>query len=255
MLTAYDYPTAATLQEAGIPTLLVGDSAAMVVLGHDNTQTASLDFLITISSAVRRGAPRVFLACDIPYESAHAGADAVAVATRRFKQASDCDAVKIEVDDDQQELIRAAAETGVTVIAHLGLRPQAVTTPGGYRVQAREQHEIEQLVSSAQSMITAGAAILLLEAVPAEAAAAVSAAVDAPIIGCGAGRDCDGHVVVTHDMIGIGAAQPPRFVPQLADVRQVITAAAERWRDDIASGAYPGPEHTYRMRGAKSDAG
>jgi 3-methyl-2-oxobutanoate hydroxymethyltransferase len=248
MLTAYDYPTAAAAQAAGVHSLLIGDSMGCVVLGHENTQGVPLDLMITLGEAVRRGAPNVYLVGDMPYESMVAGDEAVLAAARRFCDEAGCDGVKFEADSPADRLVARLTNAGIETIAHLGLRPQTVTSRDGYRAQARDEDAIEALVSDARRMVNAGAAMLLLEAVPNEASQAVVAAVSIPVIGCGAGPACDAHVVVTHDMLGIGTHRPPRFVPLLADLGERMQQAMRRWVVTIEDGSYPAPEHAYHMR-------
>lgn len=248
MLTAYDYPTAAAAQAAGVHSLLIGDSMGCVVLGHESTRKVPLDLMIILGEAVRRGAPGVYLVGDIPYESVCGGHDAVITAAGRFRKEAGCDAVKLEAHPGDERLVSGLARAGVETIAHLGLRPQTVTSPEGYRAQARDEGEIRTLTADAQRMVDAGAAMLLLEAVPGEAAQAVVAAVEVPVIGCGAGPACDGHVVVTHDMLGIGSQRPPRFVPRLAEIGEQMQHAMRRWVADIENGSYPGPQHVYHMK-------
>lgn len=248
MLTAYDFPTAALAARAGVHSLLVGDSLANVILGHPNTRLVTLDLMIPLAEAVRRGAPRVFLIGDIPYDAKSRGVAGLLSAARRFVQEAGCDAVKFEAASDDDHLVDQLTREGYCTIAHLGLRPQTVLSPDGYRAQARDAESIEKLVDDARRMVAAGAAMILLEAVPAEAARAVLSAVDAPVVGCGAGPDCDGHVVVTYDMLGLGAPQPPRFVPRLADVGAEMERAMRRYVADIEQFRYPAPEHQYSMR-------
>jgi 3-methyl-2-oxobutanoate hydroxymethyltransferase len=255
MLTAYDYPTACMAQAAGVHTLLVGDSLATVILGHSSTRPAPLDLMITLAEAVRRGAPNVYCVGDMPYEAMAAGPGGVLSAARRFLDEAGCDAVKVETASADDHLVEKLARAGIETIAHLGLRPQEVLTPDGYRAQARDAESLARLVSDAERMVAAGAAMLLLEAVPPQASEAVVAAVEVPVIGCGAGPACDGHVVVTQDMLGIGTMRPPRFVPRLAQVGKTIEEAMRRYVADVASGAYPGPEHAYSMRASKVEKG
>ncbi|MGD8454150.1 MAG: 3-methyl-2-oxobutanoate hydroxymethyltransferase [Phycisphaerae bacterium] len=248
MLTAYDFPTAVAAEAAGVHALLVGDSMGTVLLGHESTRTTPLSLLLTLGEAVRRGAPHVYLVGDMPYESVAAGAEAAVAAARRFLDEVHCDAVKFEAGSEDDGLVARLTEAGVDTIAHLGLRPQQVLTSDGYRAQARDQAGIEALVEVARRMVAAGAVMLLIEAVPAAAAAAVVEAVDVPVIGCGAGPACDGHVLVTQDMLGIGNARPPRFVPVHAHLGDEMQAAMKRYVDDIVQGQYPGPAHVYGMR-------
>lgn len=248
MLTAYDYSTALAAQSAGVHCLLVGDSLGMVVLGHDNTRQVPLSMMVTLASAVRRGAPKVYLVGDMPFEAMVGGDEAVVAAALRFRDEAHCDAVKFEAEAGHAALVEKLTAAGIDTIAHLGLRPQSVLTPDGYRAQAREEKSLAELVVSAKRMVAAGAAMILLEAVPNEASAAVVEAVHVPVIGCGAGAACDAHVVVTHDMLGLGNITPPRFVPVYADVSATIQAAMRQWVEEIDSGAYPAKQHMYGMR-------
>lgn len=252
MLTAYDYPTAALAQAAGVQVLLIGDSLGTVLLGHLNTRQVPLPLMLILGEAVRRGAPLVFLIGDLPYETLNSGPAVAAAAARRYCDEARCDAVKLEVGPEDDGLVRAITAAGIDAIAHLGLRPQQVTAPEDYRAQARDAAGIEQLVQTARRMVQAGAVMLLLEAVPPEASAAVVAAVDVPVIGCGAGPACDGHVVVTQDMLGLGTIKPPRFVPVLAQIGAASAAAMRQYVQDIEAGRYPGPQHVYGLRAASA---
>ena len=255
MLTAYDHPTAVAAQAAGVHSLLVGDTAAMVVLGHDSTRPATVDYLVTIAEAVRRGAPDVFLIGDMPYEPTQTGAAAMLDAATRFRDEAGCDAVKIEVDPSHAEAVAMLAANRVDVIAHLGLKPQSVTSPDGYRAQARDDAAIAEICRDARGMIDAGAAMILLEAVPPEASQAVVDAVgpQVVVVGCGAGPACDGHVVVTHDMLGLSDVRPPKFVPVLAQLRATMQSAMREYVQSIARNEYPGPQHTYAMKRSPAD--
>jgi 3-methyl-2-oxobutanoate hydroxymethyltransferase len=248
MLTAYDFPTARAAEAAGVQMLLVGDSLGCVILGHENTRSVPLGLIIILSEAVRRGAPSVYLVGDMPYGPMTAGQDAVVEAAIRFRDEAGCDAVKIETRREDAELVAAIRAKGIEVIAHLGLRPQTIDTPDGYRAQARDPDGVHELVEDAQRLAGAGASMLLLEAVPNEASSAVVAAVDVPVIGCGAGPACDGHVVVTQDMLGMSLIRPPKFVPVLADLGRRMEAAMREYVQSIGSGRYPAPQHVYPMR-------
>lgn len=248
MLTAYDYILAVLAQRAGVHSLLIGDSMGCVVLGQENTQSVPLELMLTLGRAVRRGAPDVYLIGDIPYQAAAAGADAVLDAARRFRDEVGCDAVKMEVTRGDAAVIEKLAAESIETIAHLGLRPQSVTRPEEYRAQARDEPAMRELAGDAQRMEACGAAMILLEAVPPQAARAVLDAVRVPVVGCGAGPECDGHVVVTHDMLGLATTRPPRFVPVLANVAGMIEEAMRAYVAQIAAGVYPRPEHAYSMR-------
>ncbi len=248
VLTAYDFPTAAAAHAAQIPSLLVGDTLGCVVLGHPNTRAVALDLMIPLASAVRRGAPLAWLIGDMPYESTLGGSATMVAAAERFCAEAGCDAVKFECEEGFEAHVAAIAARGIDVIAHLGLRPQSVQTPQGYRAQARTDGEVANLVDDCRRAVDAGASVLLLEAIPPEAAQAVVDATSVPVIGCGAGPACDGHVVVTHDMLGFTLTRPPKFVPVLARLNQTIETAMRDYAAQIADGRYPGPEHAYSMR-------
>lgn len=248
MLTAYDHPTAAAAAAAGVDSLLIGDSLGCVLLGRPNTRGVPLELMVILGEAVRRGAPGVFLIGDVPFQSISAGVAGVTLAARRFVDESGCDAVKVEVGADDAPLVDALVRQGVVTMAHLGLRPQTVLAPDGYRAQARDVRGVAQLVADCQRMAAAGAQMLLLEAVPHEAAAAVCAAVDVPVIGCGAGAACHGHVVVTQDLLGWTAQRPPRFVPVAAQLHREIERGLRTFVDDVHARRYPAAEHMYPMR-------
>ncbi len=246
MLTCYDYTTARLMDEAGVPMLLVGDSAGNVILGHDSTLAVDLEFLITLTGAVRRGAPRAFVVADMPFgsyqSSTRRGADNVFAMVRR----TGADCIKLEVSQTHLRLIERVAGAGVAVMAHLGLRPQAVGLMGGYKTQGRTASQAGEIVDLARQVQDAGAAAILLEAVPPPVARAVIDAVELPVIGCGAGPDCHGHVIVTHDALNL-TDHAPKFVPRLADIASPLRAAFALYVQQIADGRYPGPEHGYTM--------
>ena len=246
MLTCYDFTTARLMQEAGVPALLVGDSAANVILGHPTTLPVSLSFLVEITAAVRRGAPLALLVGDMPFGSYQGS---VARGTRnvfRMVRRTGCDCVKIEAADSHLRLVRELADAGVAVMAHIGLRPQSVNLIGGYRFQGRTAAEAAEVVRLARAMEAAGAAALLVEAVPAEVGRAVVDAVDLPVIGCGAGPHCHGHVIVTHDAVGLSPHRP-RFVPTLGDLATPARETFARYADAVRAGEYPSAEHQYEM--------
>src|SRR5688572_16254458 len=252
MLTCYDFTTARLMQEAGVPALLVGDSAANVVLGYPTTLPVSLSFMIELTRAVRRGAPLGFVVGDMPFGSYHGSLDSAVRNVCELVKRSGCDCVKMEVAEGHLPLLRALADAGVATMAHLGLRPQSVALLGGYKFQGRTVAEADGILRLAQQMAEAGAAALLLEAVPAEVAQAVVAAVDIPVIGCGAGKACHGHVFVTPDGVGM-SAQPPRFAPKLGDLAGPAVRAYSDYVRQVAEGRYPAPEHGYEMPPAERE--
>lgn len=246
MLTCYDYTNARLMHEAGVPLLLVGDSAANVVLGHATTIPVPLSFMIELTAAVRRGAPMSFLVGDMPFASYAGSVDRGVRNVTRMLQLSQCDCVKMEVSESHLPLVKALADAGVAVMAHLGLRPQSVGILGGYRAQGRNADDARAIVDLAVRMQRAGAATILLEAVPPEVGQAVVAATDVPVIGCGAGPHCHGHVVVTHDAMGL-TPSPPRFVPHLADLATPAVEGFAEYVRQVSTGLYPTREHEYTM--------
>jgi len=246
MLTCYDYTTARLMQEAGVPMLLAGDSAANVILGYPTTLPVPLSFMIEITAAVRRGAPLTMVVADMPFGS-YAGDVRLGVrSVCRMVKFSGCDCVKLEVAAGHLELVRVLTDNGVAVMAHLGLRPQSVHVIGGYKYQGRTAAEARAIVSLAEQMERAGAAALLLEAVPPEVSAAVVQRCGIPVIGCGAGPACDGSVIVTHDGIGLSEHRP-RFAPTLGDVAQSMKAAFAAYVELVSTGRYPADQHQYSM--------
>jgi 3-methyl-2-oxobutanoate hydroxymethyltransferase len=246
MLTCYDFTTAGLMQEAGVPALLVGDSAANVILGYGSTLPVPLSFMIEITAAVRRGAPLAFLVADMPFGSYQGSLGSAVLNVCKIVKRTGCDCVKLEVTDGHAGLIRSLADAGVAVMAHLGLRPQSVGLLGGYKFQGRTASEAQSIISTARVMQSAGAAALLLEAVPPEVAEAVVAAVRVQVIGCGAGPACDGSVVVTHDALGL-TSRPPRFVPKLGDLAGPSVRLFGDYVRLVQDGHYPAPEHNYQM--------
>lgn len=246
MLTCYDFTTARLMQEAGVPALLVGDSAANVVLGHPTTLPVSVSFMMEITAAVRRGAPLALLLADMPFGSYHGSVERGVNNVCRMVQKTACDMVKLEVAAQHVELVRELSGAGVAVMAHLGLRPQSVGLLGGYKFQGRTADEAREIMALALRMQRAGAAALLIEAVPAEVGKAVVEAVEVPVIGCGAGPHCHGHVFVTHDALGL-TQSPPRFAPKLGDLAAPAVAAFAEYVRQVGSGQYPAPAQQYEM--------
>lgn len=246
MLTCYDYTTARHMQAAGVPMLLVGDSAANVILGHDTTLPVPLSFMIEITAAVRRGAPLAFLVADMPFGSYH---ESIAQGVRnvcRMVKRTGCDCVKLEVSPSHMDLVKALSDAGVAVMAHFGLKPQNIGLLGAYRAQGRTLDEARAIVALALHMERAGAAALLLEAVPPEVANAVVNVTTLPVIGCGAGPSCHGCVIVTQDGLGL-TGNRPRFVPELADLATPLQAAFADYVSAVESAQYPAAQHNYAM--------
>lgn len=246
MLTCYDFTTARIMQESGVPMLLVGDSAAGLILGHASTLPVSLDFMIEITAGVRRGAPLAFLVGDMPFGSYQASVAQGVRNVARMLKLTACDCIKLEVANGHAKLVQRLADAGVAVMAHLGLRPQAVGLLGGYRSQGRTASSAETIVETAMMMQEAGASSLLLEAVPPEVTTAVVNAVSVPVIGCGAGPDCHGFVIVSSDALGL-TPNRPKFAPLLQDLAIPMKAAFGEYVQAVSSGQYPAIEHQYQM--------
>ncbi len=241
MLTAYDYPLATILDQSGVDAVLVGDSMSMVVQGHDNTLHVTLDEIIYHAEIVGRAVKRALVVVDMPFPSYHLGiSSAIGNAARIIKETS-CQSVKLEGGAEQAETISALVHAGIPVMAHVGLRPQNVHNMGGYKVQRDET----QLMADAVSAQQAGAFAVVLECIPAEIAARITGQLTIPTIGIGAGQNCDGQILVLHDLLGMTSGYVPRFVRQYADLRAVIKGAVESYCDDIHSGNFPGPDEMF----------
>ena len=244
MITAYDALTARIFDEAGIPALLVGDSAAMVVYGHDTTVPVTVGELIPLVRAVVRGSSRAVVIADLPFGSYQSSvAQAMDTATAFMKDGG-AHAVKLEGGAAVLPQVEALVSAGVPVIGHLGLTPQSVNVLGGYRVQGRGEAG-ERLMHDAKAMEAVGASAVVLELVPADLATRVSEVLSIPTIGIGAGAGTDAQVIVWQDLVGLTPDPAPRFVKRYAEVRTVISDAVSQWSADVAGGAYPAKEHEY----------
>ena len=244
-LTAYDYSTARLVDEAGIDMILVGDSLAMVVLGHENTLSVTVDEMLHHTRAVRRGTRRALLVADMPFGSYHGSvAQGVANAVRFLKEAG-AEAVKIE--GPRAELVRALTDAEIPVVGHLGLTPQSLHRMGGYRVQARTAEAISRLRHDALALEAAGAGAIVLEGVPREAAGQITAELEIPTIGIGAGPGCNGQILVYHDLLNLTLAPPARFVRQYADAAALIRSALSHYREDVEQRAFPSDAESYHL--------
>ncbi len=246
MLTCYDFPTAKILSHCGVHILLVGDSAATTVLGEDSTIHATMDFMVLLTRAVRRGAPEVYLMADMPFAS-YATAEAAVANGRRFMTEAGADCVKLECDLRHENIVRTMVMAGIPVCAHLGLLPQRAAQTGGYRYQGRTEEQAEELVRESLAMTDAGAEMLLLEAVPDRVSRRIVDTTGALVLGCGAGASCHGHVMVLHDMLGY-TEKPPRFVERYGDVPTAIAAAARAYVQAVEKRKYPQLRHEYGVQ-------
>jgi len=246
-MTAYDYPTARLVDEAGIDMVLVGDSLSMVVLGQENTLAITVDEMLHHTRAVRRAVRSALLIADMPYGSYHLGAeDALRNAARFIKEAG-AEAVKIEGGEKRVGLIARLRDAEIPVMGHIGLTPQSLHLMGGYKVQGKTLADIEQLVRDAVALERAGVFCIVLEGMPREVAAMITAEVHVPTIGIGAGPECDGQVLVLHDMLNLTFVPPAKFVRQYGDAAATIKHALENYKADVESGAFPSDEESYHL--------
>jgi 3-methyl-2-oxobutanoate hydroxymethyltransferase len=243
MVTAYDFPQGRTADAAGVDIVLVGDSLAMVVLGHPDTLSVTMDEMIHHTKAVRRGVKRALLVADMPYGSFHLGPDQAVANAIRFVKESGAQAVKIE--GARAETVAALTAAEVPVMAHLGLTPQSVNRLGGFKVQGRDDRARDAILAAALEIEEAGAFSLVLECVPTDLAAEISDRLEIPTIGIGAGAHCDGQVLVYHDLLGMEERIAPRFVRRYAEVGKDSREAIARYADDVRSGRFPAPDESY----------
>jgi 3-methyl-2-oxobutanoate hydroxymethyltransferase len=247
MVTAYDYSSARIVEQAGVDLMLVGDSAAMVVLGHSSTVPITIDEMLILTRAVTRARRRALVVADLPFMSYQVSDEDALRAAGRFLKEAGADAVKLEGAGPTLARIRALAGAGIPVVAHLGLTPQTATSQGGYRAQARTAQAALRLLHDAHAIEAAGAFALVLEAVPAPVASRITRELGIPTIGIGAGAGCDGQVLVFHDLLGLGERQLPRFVERYADLADLAVAALARYADDVRTRRFPQERHTYAI--------
>ncbi len=246
-LTAYDYPTARLLDEAGVDILLVGDSLGMVVLGYENTLPVTMEEMLHHTRAVRRGTRRALVVADMPYGSYHAELEESLRNAVRFVKEAGAEAVKLEGGEKRLELIARLVEAEIPVMGHIGLTPQSVHTLGGFKVQGKTVEAAEQLLRDAQSVEAAGAFAIVLESVPRELAARITQQLRIPTIGIGAGPECDGQVLVFHDLVGLTQGTVPKFARRYANLAEVIARAAGEYCEDVRSGRFPSDEQSFHL--------
>jgi 3-methyl-2-oxobutanoate hydroxymethyltransferase len=247
MITAYDAPSGRIADQAGVDLILVGDSAAMVVLGHDSTVPATMDEMLMLTRAVTRGAHRPLVIADLPFGSYQVSTEQAIETAIRFVKEAQADAVKLEGAGPMLTRVRALVDAGIPVMGHIGLTPQTATMLGGFKAQGRTAKKAVQLYADALALQAAGCFALVLEAVPAPVAARITEALDIPTIGIGAGAACDGQVLVWHDLLGLYEGRAPRFVKQYAELAPTIGEAVEQYASEVRSGAFPEERHTYAM--------
>ncbi len=244
-LAAYDATTARWLERGGVHVLLAGDSAAQVVLGFERTIDAPIDFLVQITAALKRGAPRTLVMADMPFMSYHASVEGAMANAARFMREGLADVVKLEVDETFAPLVDRLTRAGVPVCAHIGFRPQTTAVLGGPTAQGRTEDAMERIVRDAVAMERAGAVLILVEAVPDEVTRRIVAGVSVPVIGIGAGTDCHGQILVVHDLLGL-TDQPPRFAEPVETLGERIRAAGAAWVQRVRTDAIGGTRYTMR---------
>ena len=250
MITAYDFLSARILDEAGIPILLVGDSLGMVMLGYPTTLPVTLDEVIHHAKAVARGSRQALLVGDMPFMSYQVSVEQAIASAGRMLQEGGMHAVKLEGGGPVIEITRRLTELGIPVMGHLGLTPQSVHAMGGFKVQGKSEAQADRIFADALALEEAGAFSLVLEGVPSALAARITKELHIPTIGIGAGAQCDGQVLVFHDVFGLTTGKAPKFVKRYANLAEDIANAAHRFAEDVRTGAFPGPEHSYSANGA-----
>jgi len=247
VVTAYDAPSARLADAAGVEIVLVGDSAAMTVLGLESTVPATVDEMLVLTRAAGRGAQRAIVVADMPFGSFQVSDERAVENAVRFLKEGGADAVKIEGAGRTITRVRALIDAGIAVMGHLGLTPQSATLLGGYKPQGRTAVQAHRFYEAALALEQAGCFSLVLEAVPPPVAARITQALSIPTIGIGAGAGCDGQVLVWHDLLGLTPGQVPRFVKQYTDLSRTIVTALQAYVSDVRAGTFPEPQHTYTM--------
>lgn len=247
MVTAYDYPSASVVDEAGVDMVLVGDSAAMVVLGYPGTTPVSMDEMVMLSAAVRRGLKVPLLVGDMPFGSYEASNELAITNAQRFIKEAGCDAVKLERGGASADRAKAIVDAGIPVMGHIGLTPQSAVQLGGFRAQGRTAARGREVIEEALELQEAGCFAIVLEAVPSELTEALMPHLRVPAIGIGAGPAADGQVLVYHDLLGIWDGRPAKFVRQYENIRESMIRGVDAYANDVRARTYPGPEHEYEM--------
>jgi len=248
MVTAYDYPTGVLVDKTDIELILVGDSLGMVVLGYDGTVPVTMEEMIHHTKATVRGAKNTLIVGDLPFMSYNVSVEEAIRNAGRLMKEGGADCVKLEGGLSVVETVRAIVRAGIPVMAHIGLTPQTASQLGGFKVQGKDVAAAERMITEAKALEEAGAFAIVLEAIPAQLAALITKKISIPTIGIGAGPHCDGQVLVIHDMIGLFDRFVPKFVKQYAKISQTIVEALNTYAEEVSSGKFPGPEHSFTMK-------
>jgi 3-methyl-2-oxobutanoate hydroxymethyltransferase len=246
-LTAYDYPSARLVDQAGTDIILVGDSVGNVVIGYENTVPVTLDEIVYHTKMVRRGVQRALLVADMPYGTFHTGTDDAVIAALRLVKEGGAEAIKMEGGRKRANIVKRLVDEEIAVMGHIGLTPQSVNMFGGYRVQGKTAEAARALIDDAKALEEAGAFAIVLEVVPREIAKLITETVSIPTIGIGAGNHCDIQVLVLHDMLGLSFGKLARFVRPYANLSEIITDAVTRFADDVRNGNYPSEAESYGL--------
>jgi 3-methyl-2-oxobutanoate hydroxymethyltransferase len=247
MITAYDHPSALAVEAAGVDMVLVGDSAANCVLGYDSTVPVSVDELLMLTRAVRRGLKTPFMVGDLPFGSYEASDEQAVLTAQRFVKEAGCDAVKLEGGGASVDRARAIVRAGIPVMGHVGLTPQTAVSLGGYRAQGRTAERAAQVIKDALDLQDAGCFSIVFEAIPSDVTDLVKGQLEIPVIGIGAGPSTDGQVLVLHDLLGIHDGHKAKFVKQWADIRSEMIRGVRAYADEVRGRTFPGPEHGYSI--------
>jgi len=252
MMTAYDYPTASLVDQAEIDAILVGDSLAMVVLGYESTVPVTMDEMIHHCKAVRRGAKLGFIIGDMPFMSYQVSVEKAVENAGRFIKEAGCEAVKLEGGSEMVPVVKAITDAGIPVCAHIGLTPQTATKLSGFKVQGKDAESANKLVRSAKDLEDAGAFMIVLECIPDHVASKITDSLKIPTIGIGAGKYCDGQVLVYHDVVGLFERFTPKMVKQYVNLAPMVREALIQYREEVEKGIFPGPEHSFVMKAEES---
>ena len=253
MMTAYDYPTGSLVDQAGIDTTLVGDSLGMVMLGYDSTVPVTMDEMIHHCKAVSRGVKSSFIIGDMPFMSYQINVGQAVENAGRFMKEAGCDSVKLEGGSEMAPVVKAIVTAGIPVCSHIGLTPQTATKLSGFRVQAKDAEGARQLMKSATDLEEAGAFMIVMECIPDLVAKKITEELKIPTIGIGAGKDCDGQVLVYHDLVGLFERFTPKFVKQYVNLSPKIKEALIQYKTEVEEGTFPGPEHTFSMKAEEAE--
>jgi len=253
MMTAYDYPTASLVDQAEIDTILVGDSLGMVVLGYESTVPVTMEEMLHHCRAVCRGAKQSFVIGDMPFMSYQVSVEKAVENAGRFIKDAGCESVKLEGGSEMAHVVKAIVDAGIPVCAHIGLTPQTATKLSVFKVQGKDAESARELVNSAKDLEEAGAFMIVLECIPDQVASRITDALNIPTIGIGAGKYCDGQVLVYHDLVGLFERFTPKMVKQYINLAPQIREALIQYREEVEKGIFPGPEHSFTMKAEEAD--